>query len=40
VEFWQSVQTQLREGHLFDFYPYPQSRRFERVEGRNADARG
>lgn len=27
VEFWTGVQERLRAGHMFDFYPYPASRR-------------
>jgi isocitrate dehydrogenase kinase/phosphatase len=30
VEFWQGVQERLRAGEMFDFYPYPASRRLRR----------
>jgi isocitrate dehydrogenase kinase/phosphatase len=30
VTFWQRTQERLRAGEIFDFYPYPQSRRLTR----------
>ena len=28
VTFWQTRQERIREGHIEDFYPYPESLRF------------
>ena len=33
-EWWRSIQERLREGELFDFYPYPRERRLRVAEGR------
>jgi isocitrate dehydrogenase kinase/phosphatase len=30
VEFWKGLQDRLRAGEMFDFYPYPTSRRLRR----------
>lgn len=28
VQFWQSAQEKIRQGHVQDFFPYPESQRF------------
>ena len=30
VKFWQETQQRIREGHIQDFFPYPEQLRFSR----------
>lgn len=33
VQFWQSAQEEIRQGHVQDFFPYPESQRFCQLYG-------